>query len=82
MLIHAQQQGREEAAGEPVGPVKATAIGNLHPLHRQGLGLQPLAGARPGLTQIPGAGRLAHQHLGGEVVAVAVGQAEQVVHRR
>ena len=37
-------------------------------------------GQLPGLRQVPAASALAKQHLGGEIVALSVGQAEQPVH--
>ena len=81
MVIHAQQQGRDEAAGEPIETIQAAAVVDGHPLHRQVLLHQP-AGFEAGRPiQIPAAGRLAQQHLGGEVVAFGVGQAQQPQHR-
>ena len=76
-----EQESRQEATGEAIGPVEATAIGDPHTIHRQTLLPQPEGLALGGLTQIPSAGSLPQQHLGGEVVALGVGQAQQVVHR-
>ena len=82
MVGHAQQQGRQQAAGEAIGPVQATAIGHGHPRHRQALALEPLHGRGAGRGQIPATAGLAQQHLGREVVAVGIGFADQAQHRQ
>ena len=81
MLVHPQEQGRQEATGEAVGPVQPTAICPPHALHRQALLGEPEGLPLDGLAQIPAARTLAQQHLGGEIVAFRVGQAQQIVHR-
>ena len=81
MLIHAHKQGSQEAAGESVGSVEATAIGNANPLHRQALFGEPQHLKLGGSGQIPGTSALSQQYFGGEIVAFGVSQAQQVVHR-
>jgi hypothetical protein len=51
-----------------------------HARHRQALGGQPSHGRCRASAEVPAAGALPEQHLGSEVVALGVGQAEQPVH--
>ena len=37
MLVHPQEQGRQEATGEAISPIQATAIHHPHTLHWQTL---------------------------------------------
>ena len=80
MLIHPQQQGGEETTGHPVGTVQTAAAIDANTLEGQTLGLEPGGGTAGGLVFIPGAGGGAQQHLGGEIVALGVGQAQEPVH--